>query len=34
VIIGTVSSMALVGLVVLIERWAMPWARQTGNRLA
>jgi ABC-type nitrate/sulfonate/bicarbonate transport system permease component len=30
VIIGTVSSMALVGLVVLIERWAMPWARHTA----
>ncbi len=35
VIIGTVSSMVLVGLVVLIERWAMPWAfseaRNTGR---
>jgi len=27
VIIGTVSSMVLVGLVVALERWTMPWAR-------
>ena len=33
VIIGTLSSMALVGVVVLIERWSMPWARHT-ERLA
>jgi NitT/TauT family transport system permease protein len=34
VIIGTASSMALVGLVVLIERWSMPWARTMTGRLA
>jgi NitT/TauT family transport system permease protein len=28
VIIGTLSSMLLVGLVVALERWAMPWARR------
>jgi NitT/TauT family transport system permease protein len=34
VLIGTASSMVLVGLIVLIERWAMPWARATSGRLA
>ena len=31
VLIGSVCSMALVSLVVLTERWAMPWARNSGR---
>ena len=34
VLIGTASCMLLVGVIVMIERWAMPWARATSGRLA